>query len=134
MTSTASSTLAIVKRTSPGARVSAPAVFQLPAPEKADIRDLAGRAILDRQIQRFAEEGAPELSLPADTAGRFMALHKSTLETLGNAADETARLARLCGQRADVCELYRQAVRAYWERPPTERGRPPAKPYAWVPK
>ena len=29
---------------------------------------------------------------------------------LSAAADEMARLARVCGQRADVCALYRQAV------------------------
>ena len=49
------------------------------------------------------------------------------------AADEMARLARVCGQRADVCALYRQAVRAWWARPEVERGRFPQQPFPWVP-
>ena len=49
------------------------------------------------------------------------------------AAVEMARVARVCGQRADVCELYRQAVRAWWARPEFERGRYPEQPFPWVP-
>ena len=52
---------------------------------------------------------------------------------LCTAADEMARLARVCGQRADVCALYRQAVRAWWARPDFERGRFPQQPFPWVP-
>jgi hypothetical protein len=52
---------------------------------------------------------------------------------LSAAAAEMARLARVCDQRADVCALYRQAVRAWWARPEFERGRFPQQPFAWVP-
>jgi hypothetical protein len=52
---------------------------------------------------------------------------------LSAAADEMARLARVCGQRADVCALYRQAVRAWWARPEVERGQYPQQPFPWVP-
>ena len=52
---------------------------------------------------------------------------------LSAAADEMARLARVCGQRADVCALYRQAVNAWWARPEFERGRYPQQPFPWVP-
>jgi hypothetical protein len=52
---------------------------------------------------------------------------------LSAAADEMARLARVCGQRADVCAMYRQAVNAWWARPQLERGPYPRQPFAWVP-
>jgi hypothetical protein len=46
---------------------------------------------------------------------------------------EMARLASECRWRADVCETYRQAVRAWWACPAATRGRYPGPPYAWVP-
>ena len=36
-------------------------------------------------------------------------------------------------QRADVCERYRQDVRAWWARPDLERGQYPQQPFPWVP-
>jgi hypothetical protein len=57
----------------------------------------------------------------------------SVVGDLSAAADEMARLARVCGQRADVCALYRQAVNAWWARPEFERGRFPRQPFPWVP-
>jgi hypothetical protein len=51
---------------------------------------------------------------------------------LNAAGDEIARLARVCGQRADVCALYRQAVNAWWARPEFDRGAFPEQPFAWV--
>ena len=56
-----------------------------------------------------------------------------TSSDLLSAADEMARLARVCRHRADVCALYRQAERAWWAAPDVERGRYPAQPYPWVP-
>ena len=52
---------------------------------------------------------------------------------LNGAAQELAVLARECRWRADVCETYRQAVRAWWAASPVERGFYPAQPYDWVP-
>ena len=49
------------------------------------------------------------------------------------AGREMARLAGECRWRAEVCEAYRQAVRAWWAAPQVERGRFPAQPYPWVP-
>jgi hypothetical protein len=53
---------------------------------------------------------------------------------LNGAGEEMARLSRECQWRADVCEAYRQAVRAWWAAPDVARGRPPGQPYAWVPR
>jgi hypothetical protein len=53
---------------------------------------------------------------------------------LNGAGDEMARLARECRWRAEVCETYRQAVRAWWACPEVTRGRYPAQPYPWVPR
>jgi hypothetical protein len=53
-------------------------------------------------------------------------------DDLLSAADEMARLSRVCGQRADVCALYRQAVNAWWARPEFERGPFPRQPFPWV--
>lgn len=50
------------------------------------------------------------------------------------AGHEMARLAGECRSRADVCETYRQAVRAWWAAPLEARGRYPAQPYPWVPR
>ena len=52
---------------------------------------------------------------------------------LSAAAAEMVRLARVCGQRADVCAVYRQALNAWWARPQFERGPYPQPPFAWVP-
>jgi hypothetical protein len=52
---------------------------------------------------------------------------------LNGAGAELARLARECRWRADVCDTYRQAVRAWWACPEVARGRYPAQPYPWVP-
>ena len=48
--------------------------------------------------------------------------------------NEMARLAHECRWRAEVCDTYRQAVRAWWASPAELRGRYPPQPYAWVPR
>jgi hypothetical protein len=52
---------------------------------------------------------------------------------LNGAGEEMARLAQECRRRAEICETYRQAVRAWWACPQVERGRYPGQPYPWVP-
>jgi hypothetical protein len=52
---------------------------------------------------------------------------------LGGAGAEMAVLAHECRWRADVCDAYRHAVRAWWACPPDARGSYPTQPYAWVP-
>jgi len=48
------------------------------------------------------------------------------------AGHEMARLASECRWRAEVCDLYRRAVWAWWAMPALDRPRYPAQPYAWV--
>ena len=48
------------------------------------------------------------------------------------AGHEMAQLARECRWRAEVCDVYRRAVWAWWATPVLSRPGYPTQPYAWV--
>ena len=48
------------------------------------------------------------------------------------AGHEMARLASECRWRAEVCDVYQRAVRAWWATPELSRPGYPAQPYTWV--
>ena len=48
------------------------------------------------------------------------------------AGREMARLASECRWRAQICDVYRRAVWAWWAMPPLSRPGYPTQPYIWV--
>jgi hypothetical protein len=113
-------------------------VTVLPVPSAAAYREAAARFTwlaenLRREAALLSGLSLTDLLGSGSVADAVAERLARAAGDLGSAADEVARLSRVCGQRAEVCDLYRMADRAWWARSDVERGRFPAQPYPWVP-